>query len=638
MLFPGVLTKIFDTFNGAVLRLESYSVPPTNGLLSRNVGYSHGLVKTRYGHSAVVTQADGQITSLVNWYFVAVGAPQSVALYYAPGVGVKGWQQIGGFTGTFIPVTGAAGSTMVPAGQRLYASFYDQTGRRNTSGPYVYGWNIGADVLFAAPLSNAISAAETAPGVCTAGTRRIGYLTTTRNGYTGNLSPVSGGVFTPIDFTSTGGMNITTSITGALPSYMVGGTIQIVATTTTNLNQYYTVPGATNIATNPTNITWSISDDDLAATGTDVTAQMSLLTGLTQVSTLWTFSSRMCYAAFDSFGFPVVYISNPDDYQYITADQNAISLEGQQQVVAGCSLRGVNYLVTQFEFYSCEDNGDVPVTWTKPQKVDGSIGVLSPTCISANPSLGYAYVASERGLYLFAGGIFPALPVSYLQQSDWNRINWTRPTRVQVVDDQLNKRVIVIAPLDGATNPSHRLIWDYTEGDTSESVKYSIDDTPTYAMGAVSVIQNLTTYLQEVWYAPNANGALIRQNDGSETSAYRDIATDGTTAAAINASYKTSLTPGADEMESTLHDCHGAHFRVRGVGSFTILAASVDGTVTTTPAASPLTLSLTPNKEYLVKWFLRSEQQSITFGTNTVDQYFILSLIRAYWTPSFGQR
>lgn len=644
MLYPDVPTTIFDTFNGAILRLGAYSTPKTNGLLARNCLYNKGQFGKRLGHSSVVVQADGQITDIVNWYFFAVGASASVVTYYAPGVGVKGWQQGGGgFTGTFMSQTGAGGCSMITAGERLYAAFHDSTGRLGIAGGQVYGWNIGADPLFAAPLTNAIAASETGAGLCTAGTRRIGYLTTTRNGYTGNLSPVAAGIFTPIEFVSTGSKNILLQISGALPSYMIGGTIQIIMTTTKNLNTYYTVPGATNIATNPTNITVSISDDDLAATGTDVTANMDLIVSGSgapafRPSALFTYSSRMGYITLDAFGNPAIYISDQNAYQIITQDQHLIQLEGEHKAVGGFSLRGVCYLCTQFEVFSCEDNGRTPSTWVPPQKIDGSIGILAPNCMTANPSLGYAAIASERGFYLFTGGIFPPLPISYFQESDWLRINWKVPTKIKVVDDQLNRRFLVMVPLDGATTPTHVMSWDYTDGTTPDTVKYSIDDMAGYAMSCFGIIQNLTNSLQEVWFAPNVSGAFIRQNDGTETFPYRDVATNGSTAVPINCFYKTSIAPGPNESTATMHNFAGMHMQAKGVGSITLLACGNDDVITVTPRISPMPITVAAGKEYRALWNLSSEQQTIEMSNNNLDEWFQVSLMRIYWTAGAGQR
>jgi len=726
-LFPGVAQKIINVWNGSNLRLDDYAVPDGNALLSCNATFIHGSVGTRLGHSVVFTDsAHGAVTSMYHWFFVLPGSPAqqlSILMYYAPSTGLLGWEQYPtpGFTSFSIPTTGAAGASCVGTGLRLYAAFYDAGGKLSSHSGQVYGYNVGLDNLFAAPIQNAIAAAETGAGLCTAGAHRIGYIFTTRNGYTGKLCPVdSGGKFTPITFTSTGSKNIQLTISGALPGAGYLGspaTFQIVMATVANPNTYYAVPGAVGNCANPTVITISISDFDLAATGTDLSQNQNLLASSVGgtppffPSNIFTYSSRMAYVTIDGAGFPVTYFSEQNAFQYITADQHGIYLEGNAQAIVGFSLRGVCYLGTQTAFYSIEDSGDVPVKWTPAQKVDGSIGVLSPTCITVNPSLGYAAIAADRGFYIFQGGIFPALPLSYYQQPDWGRINWMIPTQVQVVDDQLNKRFIVIAPLNtqvasavsagvniwtitttdkphlypqsiavminelgpgviavtgpntflfasvsqpvvGATirpqSSTHQLTWDYTEGDTPETIKYSLNSMGSsqatgfgYSPGAVAVVQNLPKALQEVWYAPyneSFGGAFIRQNDGTELLPYRDVTMDGVTPTAINLIYETNLTPGLADGSMTMHFFHGMHFRAFGVGGLSFLANGLDGSPSVVPAQSPLTISQTPGQEYLVTWFLMSEQQSIRFSTNAVDQWAEMSLIRAYYTETFAMR
>ncbi len=428
-------------------------------------------------------------------------------------------------------------------------------------------------------------------------------------------------------------------------------------TTTTNLNRYYAVPGAIVSAFlgPPATIVADISDDDLTATGTDVTDYQNLLTNTLTVapwgppfvpSAIFTYSSRMGYITIDSSNVPVVYISNQNDFQHIAADQNAIYLDALDKPVQGFSLGGLCYIGTPFAFYSCSDNGDFPVTWTPPQKVFGSVGILSPTCVAVNPSQTRALIASEAGFYLFQGGIFPALPLSYYQQPDWQRIDWTKPTQVQVADDQTNKRFIVLAPMLAdalGTNTSaagtYELTWDYTEGDTPQTVKYSINSYTAFAPSAVTIVQNVTNFISEPWTAPSAQGVVIRQSNGLDTNPYRDLNTAGDTPEPIQFLYETALVPGnKGGVQATVHDYQGAHFRVTGSGNMSIQANGIDGVITKVPARSPIALSLTPGQEELVKWFLRSEQQSIQVGTDGVDEFANISLIRVYWMNSLAQR
>jgi hypothetical protein len=719
MAYLGLPEIDVSRFDGAITRLEPYSVPLNKALYAQNVAYLQGQCATRYGHTPIYTTTDGAITSMVNWFFALLGASVSVIAYYAPSVGLRTLNQLGPTVQTIMAVTGAAGAIAVPSAERLYVAFYDASGRFGFAGGQVYGWNIGSDPLFADPIANSIACSEPGAGVCTAGTRRIGYITTTRNGFTGNLQPVSGGVFTPFSFTSTGNKNIQVVISGAIPSYLSGGSIQIVATTTANLNRYFTVPGAvSNIPANPTTITFSISDNDLAQTGEDVTTQINFLTNSSGFKPcgIWGYSNRLCYAGISQDGFPALYISDPNNYQAVTVDQNLVQIEGQQQPVMGFSLRGVNYIGCTTGFYSNEDSGDVPVNWFPPQRVDGSIGIVSATCIYANPSAGYALIAAERGFYLFQGAAFPALPLSYYQDGDWSRINWSAATAVQIAEDVQKKEFIVSAPLNtyitavsgggpyvvtvstiipnigagqnqphlyqtglsvtltgvtgakaitvtgdntftitggsgaptvgGTVSPQSanaQMIWNYSDGDTADTVKYSIQGMASYLGGSVAVVKTLSTLLNEVYYAPNANGPIIKKNYGNEATPYRDSDMSGA-AVAINCPYETALVPPPLQQPTiympvmTVHDYHGAHMSVRGVGNLILLPKGLNGKVTTVPARSPMPLQAQPPNEELVRWFLRSERQSLRISTNAVDSFFVLSLIRFYFSDAFPIR
>ncbi len=646
-------------FNGSQQRLGDYGTGPNNALFSQNTSFNPGQVSKRLGHSVAFTiVSDGAALTLANWYFFFGATPAIVALFYTATTGIKGWQlTVGGFTGNLIPITGAAGASMVPTGMRLYAAFYDSTGRYagGNGVASIYGWNIGYDPLFAAPMASTMIVAETGAGVVTAGVHKIAYLPTTRNGFTTKTSPVIAGVFTPTSFTSTGSKNLAVQVNGVPPTYMTGGSLQIVMTPVTNPNKFFTVPGATGLSSNGVIITFDIDDDDLQALGTDVTDQVNILTNTSTTapynppflpSAIFPYSNRMGYCTIDAASVPVVYMSDKNDFQRVTADQNGIYLEAHDKPVQGVSLGGVCYIGSPFCFYSCTDSGDAPVNWTPPQKVFGSVGILSPTCVSVDPSQTRALIASQQGLYLFRGGVFPELPISYNQKPDWDRIDWTRPTEVQVVEDQTKKKFIVIAPLvadlsadtDIAGAGTYEMSWDYTEGDEPFTVKYSINPYSSYQPRSLALIINYPNFILEAWTGPAGNGPVIRENDGSEAHPYRDVDMSGD-AAAIAAYYETSIVPGETKgNRATIHDFHGAHFRVQGVGNMEIQANGIDNQVTKVPTRSPLPLSETPGEEELVKWFLRNEQQSIRFGNAIVDEWFTVSLIRAYWTNAMQMR
>src|SRR5262249_33695959 len=140
--------------------------------------------------------------------------------------------------------------------------------------------------------------------------------------------------------------------------------------------------------------------------------------------------------------------------------------------------------------YAFEDTGDVPVTWPSARLVDGFIGTQAPRGFTVNASTGLGWCAHTTGLYVFQGGAFNPLPVSYMNAPDWARINWAQAAKLQVVDDKDKQRVYVLAALDANTSPSHLLTFDYTNGMTTETIKYSLWNIAGYLPGSICIVQN----------------------------------------------------------------------------------------------------------------------------------------------------
>lgn len=756
-LTPETQTAIVTQFQGSSQSQDSYNVDPGHGLYSQNndfiLGQSQNIsgnqsvqVSTRRGTSQViqVNNSDGAISSIASWTFSFFGSANCYVATYSTINGVRFYDQSNAIiSGPIITVTGAAYAVFVFDGTRCYAAFTDATGRKGTSVGYVYGLfsnnNFGfpaVDPLFASPLPTTIAAlAITQPttGVITAGIHRLGYIFTTRNGFgtTGPLNPVTSlGVFAPVSFNAADGVhNLQVVITWAsIPAYLnpdfapFGATVQIVMTSAANVNEYYLVPGAIGgvpMSPGTTTITMSITDGDLV-TGTNATLYQNTLTAINNAgpfnpSAIFTYSSRMAYVTIDGSGFNVVYFSDQNAYQSLSAATSGIYLEGRQIPVHGCSLGGLCYIATLEALYATQDNGGTPVTWTPPARVDGSVGILSPSCLIARG--GKILLASEKGLYIYRGGTFPQIPISYWQSADWNRINWAAPTQVQIADDAFDHVIRVLAPLKvvisnasntnpivittaslvnntmvayphlfqtglsvtitgvgGNTNanrtavitvtgpntftipaagngaytsggiatpnsPNATMSWAYPNGDSPGQTYYSIHAFTSYYPGAMGIVQNIATDEYETWWAPGTSnpGNLIRRVLPTDTNVYRDVDFSGNPSA-ISCPYETSLLPGSQDESMTLHDYSGAHMRVSGVGQLGITIYDLDHVNQVIPLASPITLRQTPGFEYLIKWYLRGEAETITLSTNAVDAYFVAALMRVYYTNSLPIR
>ena len=742
--FPGNTNEIDITqFQGSAQACDPYALDLAHGLYSQNCDFVIGpgsspliQVATRRGASQVVQipSGDGGVLSMFPWYINLAGVQDCYAVYYATAVGAKAYSQRTASFLSLIATTGAKYLSFATDGIRGYFAFGDASGRFSSNSGYIYNANTTkSDALFAPPLSDSVitltATVAVAAGVVTAGVHRFALLYTTRNGYSGPLSPFSHStaIFSPIAYTAADGAHqVLVNIDWlSIPSYMYpGGFVQVVMTTAANPSEYYTVPGAiipVPAAPGNTSTFVNITDGDLTVTGTNVTQQQNLLTSSLSgtppfyPSAVFAYSSRMAYVTLDSAGFPVVYFSDPSSYQSLTAAFHGIYLEGKQIPVQGCSIGQVCYIATLSALYSCSDNGGYPVSWTPPQRVDGSVGILAPSCLLS--SAGRILLASEKGLFSYRGGTFPQIPLSYWQAPDWNRINWNAPTQVSVVDDSFDRVIRVVAPLKvqvtaasntspiqittgvqigasvqpyphlfqtglsvtiagvgGNTNangtfsitvtgpntftipvagnhaytsggvatpnsPNAEMSWNTSLAEQPGSLMYSLNAFSAYRQGASATIRNISTATDETWYAPSGSnpGGLIRRVLPSDSLIWQDVNMSGA-AAATNFTYETGIVPATQDESTTVHDYHGGHLRVTGSGNLNLLAYGIDHLRSIVPPASPIALSGVPGQEILAKWWLRSEQQSLSLGTNAIGGFAILALIRAYYTNSLPIR
>jgi hypothetical protein len=108
-----------------------------------------------------------------------------------------------------------------------------------------------------------------------------------------------------------------------------------------------------------------------------------------------------------------------------------------------------------------------------------------------------------------------------MNQPEWDRINWAAPYSIFVLDDFVNQRVMVAAPLDTATEPSHILVWDYSRGLTPYTVDFSLDNFDFGEFSSLALIQDKdtnrsgvdtgTNVIRAVWESGFALGKAARR-------------------------------------------------------------------------------------------------------------------------------
>lgn len=410
-------------------------------------------------------------------------------------------------------------------------------------------------------------------------------------------------------------------------------------------------------------------------------------------SAVFNAGNRMAYVFRNSEYGQGMFVSNPNRYQEISVTRNLLYLPGQLQVTTGFYKDRVIYVIGNDWTYAVGDTGDDPTSWAAATCIDSSIGTSCPDGVCFDMARGIGWVAHTSGLYRFAGSAYDDMPVSYMNRAIWDKINWAAaPYCLRVADSNASNTVFVAAPMiatgrvstngtavtwvDGgyqnanddfstawttgqaivingvsysissvtsrtsltltgsagvqtsvaySVTPTYNtelMTWNYTKGDSVDSIKFSRWPIQGIAPSAIAIVSNYTTLRQEVWMGLATAGAIYRQKNDNESNLYRDGANP------IDALYQTGGFANDSDGGTLLH--HGADFRVRGSGTLTITASTLDGAQTAT--LSPITLAVAPGREYFRGMRLISERAYYTItNSNVLDRYFRLSLLRHYF-------
>lgn len=650
-LFKDYLKHQVDGFGGSWPLLETTDVPPGKALRSENVEFLPGIVKTRLGFASKFPNLLDSITSMASWLTIgAAGVPQVFLAYHAPNDGSAhaGVNILDVDTGTRTLLYNPFGNPSVKgasfsgSGPRLFVATFDKDGYGVDQGRVYGNPNVfsggGLDTLFAPAINGtSVVITDSGSGNLTGGSYRLGYLITTRNGFTTSPSPIAGSpaTFTYVPFSSAANRKVNVAVTAAWPSY--AASIQLIMTPSLLPNTWFIVPGTITTvpggSSSTVNIGVNINDADLAAQGVSAEPYFNLLTtftyltGIPSPSVIGEYNSRMVYIMRDPSGIDEVAISDPDNYQRIAVDQNILFLPGQKRAISFFVLYRTLYILGPHWTYQLQDTGDVPMLWPTMSLTDGRIGTHAPRGVAVNASRGFAWIADTDGLYLFSGGSYSPRPVSYFQSTIWSRINWAAAAVVQVVDHAYAKRVHVLVPLDGATAPTHILTFDYSQGVTPETVNFSLDSLQNFPLGSIANGIDNARNLLRLWLGPIQNTAgrekpILEKVSAEDSPLYTD---NGQT---ILSAYQTALMPGVD---NTLFQHHADSLRLQGSGLTKITGVTLDGGKsvglnTVLEASAPAALITR-------KYHLLSEGVTLLLETQAPGDWFQLSELIHWYSP-----
>lgn len=494
------------------------------------------------------------------------------------------------------------------------------------------------------------SAADTGAGQATLGTHFFGFVFQNRTGYS-TVPTTLDNLGNPMSITLGSG-NRQVTITVGIPALADGGlsgngNIQaklfLIATPANNPNAWFFVPAAVPPSTTveqqdvphetPVTLTFVFDIDDTALYQADSANNQFLLltqdpnTSLGPFSPQWiaSYGTRMVYAAGTK-----LYVSDQANPQKITEADNVVQQPNQRYLGAGFALPGGTSFYVMGDKWTAyvTDNSDTPSTWSEPISISRNLGAPLQNLICNQTSGNYAWVIVEGGPYLF-NGAFDEKPLSYLVADQWKRVNWKAKYAIEIVDNTVDLKLLIAVPLDGATEPTHVFVFDYTNGQRFDSIDFSIDNYDAATFGGIGLVKETpseaASEATNVWIGPSAAGTIK----------HFDTALRNDSSVAINSFWKSGLMRG-NNIPTKMIRVGGCDIWVRGNGTLLVGIASMDETIVLTPPALlqsgvPAPLQESPGFIYGTRMDLSGvENWTALIGTNAIDEWFELSALMAY--------
>lgn len=650
---------VLTDFSGPNLIAEPTDVLPPFSLVSNNIEYTPGNVATRLGYYAhraglmtggVVSGAfnfqRGVLSKLI-WCVVAGSDAIFLEASYNDAVF--------NILGTGYPVgSGLKGASFAQYGRFVYVAPYDNNFLNGfsmvivdmePSTPIIYG-------AFSPPLTNvdfSFTTVVSAGGDVTIGNHVYAVVFQDKTGFLTRPSPIDSLARTayPTVAVTTAGQKISVTITPATTWPLNLETAFLVMTSATNAARLLYVPiaGATVSAGTATPVVFG--DMVVADVVLDEQLDIGDLESVATQNAVGSppFPPYFVFPCGDRMGYLFeqgqiigghaysVAISDPGNPQHVTADRHVLQLPQQRQASCAFAFQGTVYLFGPNWTYAYTDTGDVPVLWPRPNTVDDKLGTAHPYGISIDAT-GFGFVAHRTGLYLFQGGQYGKLPVSYWQTPLWNQIDWSA-LQFNVTIDAERFRVYVFARFMDGTRKM--LVWDYTNGFTPDAIQFSVhtvdglDSEPEWGL----IVMNRgdtqdASQRQHLWISLLTSTPWYLARNARDSTPYLD----GTSL--IGSTYQLPYLPGP-YREVLVHEHHGLEIRAQGVGGLLITAYPLDQLTSQVLAATSLLPA--PGKEYTRFLDIRSEGLSYKFtNSHAAGDWFRISTVRHFHVPYARQR
>ena len=313
----------------------------------------------------------------------------------------------------------------------------------------------------------------------------------------------------------------------------------------------------------------------------------------------------------------LIYISKPMEPESIHSSAGFLSLDPFETdgVKDAVEHRDNLFITKKNKTYTVRDNGYEPSTWN-PVTLDSSIGSningIAKFLDSTGTRVEFFMVANPAGMFKFTG-VYEEIPLTRNIKNFWSRINNHSFNLLQVLFDQENLRLYILAAIDGATKPNVIFVANYENGLQLDRIKWHKWKFKDFNPHAIAIQRN-------------ANGVpelLVGASTGGIYSQQPDRKDDNFTI--IENFVKFAFNSGESNV---IHHIGAVGFRVKGSG---LLVLRLEGQDEVEYQDLPsLNLTCAPGKEFISLARFQSERASLKISMLDAGNYFKIYSIYIY--------
>jgi hypothetical protein len=466
-----------------------------------------------------------------------------------------------------------------------------------------------------APTSS-FTATEPDPGNVDAGLHKIAVSFITDSAFTTQPGPKIADVFTPVEITSSGGLNISLS---GIPLGPAGTVARRIFVTKANLSIYYFVDGGLIEDNTTTTLDLNFYDTDLSVSADYLfDLRETIPVGASNYGGMSLQKYSNCLLIVGGSG-DFIFVSQPGDYESFNSVIGLISMPTENdgnQVRAAVEHYDVLYIFKAVGIYSVQDNlsGDSS-TWKVIGPIEGAIGAYPNaigTITKSIPGLtteATIVLANKSGMFGFNGSIQHP-PLTWKIQGIWDRMT-NDVNQIELAIDPFLERIYVNICVDGSSTPNMLLCADYRDGLNRDAIVWTVLSFP---------------------YTPRSI-AMLNFNDGVDFNYYLRLSMNSTLykltatmtgldlgSMAISSYVETALV--RSETVGAVDVYPFVRYSVAGAGTFRFKLYNESGTELATGPTQAITTS--PARWYMQRVNVETEALYARFFTSDAGSYFHL--------------